>query len=82
MSKFREAAKYHAVKVATGTVLLVSSVGAFADDFTTATTAVQTEVLSKVGIAVTAGFAIMTVVLGASIGFGLLSKFINKGAQG
>jgi hypothetical protein len=45
-------------------------------------TAVQGSVIADAGTASGAGFAVMTVVLSLSIGFGLLSKFISKGAKG
>lgn len=47
-----------------------------------AVTAIQTEVLGDVETAVGAGFAIMAVVLGASVGMSLLGRFISKGANG
>lgn len=45
-------------------------------------TAIQTEVLADVDTAVAAGFAIMAVVLAASVGMSLLGRFISKGANG
>ncbi|ROQ27582.1 hypothetical protein [Gallaecimonas pentaromativorans] len=45
-------------------------------------TALQTSVTEDVNTAGTSGFAVMTVSLGLSIGMGLLSKFISKGARG
>ncbi|MGO3685999.1 MAG: hypothetical protein ACTJGV_14960 [Proteus vulgaris] len=45
-------------------------------------TAIQTEVLADVATAVTAGFAVLAVVLASSIGFSLLGRFISKGANG
>ena len=71
-------------KIAAGTfagVVMVSSSAHAALDGT-AVTALQTEVLGDVSLATAAGFAVLTVVLASSIGFGLLSKFINKGANG
>jgi hypothetical protein len=47
-----------------------------------AVTAIQTEVLADVSTAVGAGFAVLAVTLASGIGFSLLSKFINKGANG
>ena len=38
--------------------------------------------IADAGVATTAGFAVMTVVLGASVGFSLLGRFIAKGANG
>jgi len=43
---------------------------------------IKTEVLGDVGTAVTAGFGVMAVVLGASIGMSVLGRFISKGANG
>jgi hypothetical protein len=71
-------------KVAGGTfagVLMISGSANAALDGA-AVTALQTEVLGDVTLAVGAGFAVLTVVLASSIGFGLLSKFINKGSNG
>lgn len=45
-------------------------------------TSIQTEVLGDVDLAVAAGFAIMAVVLAASVGMSLLGRFISKGASG
>jgi hypothetical protein len=45
-------------------------------------TAIQTEVLADVSTAVSAGFAVLAVVLASSIGFSLLGRFISKGANG
>jgi len=45
-------------------------------------TAIQTEVLGDVSLAVGAGFAVLAVVLASSIGFSLLGRFISKGASG
>jgi hypothetical protein len=47
-----------------------------------AITAIQTEVLADVALAVAAGFAILAVVLASNVGMSLLSRFINKGANG
>jgi hypothetical protein len=44
--------------------------------------AIKAAVLSDAGTAASAGFAVMAVVLGLSVGFGLLSSFIKKGARG
>ncbi len=44
--------------------------------------AIKTEVLADVGLAVAAGFGILAVVLASSVGMSLLSRFINKGANG
>lgn len=45
-------------------------------------TGIKTEVLGDIDTAVAAGFAIMAVVLGASVGMSLLGRFISKGANG
>lgn len=45
-------------------------------------TAVKDGVVADAGTAVTAGFAVMAVVLGASVGMSLLGRFISKGANG
>ncbi len=44
--------------------------------------AVVTEVLADLGIAVAAGFAIFGTATAAKAGFGMLSRFIGKGARG
>jgi len=48
----------------------------------TIVTAVKDEVIADAGTATTAGFAVMAVVLGASVGMSLLGRFISKGANG
>lgn len=48
----------------------------------TQVTAIQTEVLGDVDTAVTAGFAVMAVVLASTIGMSLLGRFMSKGANG
>lgn len=48
----------------------------------TAVTALETEVLADVATASGSGFTVFTVVIATSVGFALLSKFINKGANG
>lgn len=55
---------------------------AFAALDSTAVTAVQTEVLADAETAFGSGMAVLTVVLAMGIGMGLLSRFINKGANG
>lgn len=45
-------------------------------------TAVQASVIEDAGTASGAGFAVMTVVLSLTIGFGLLQSFVRKGAKG
>ncbi len=45
-------------------------------------TTVKDGVIADAGTAVTAGFAVMAVVLGASVGMSLLGRFISKGANG
>lgn len=74
--------KNTALLVAIGSALATVGSSAFAALDATAVTAVQTAVTTDTATASAAGFAVMTVVLGTSIGFGLLSKFINKGAKG
>ena len=64
----------------TSTALVASSANAALD--ATAITSIQTEVLADVALAVAAGFAILAVVLASSVGMSLLSRFINKGANG
>ncbi len=64
----------------TGTALVASSANAALD--ATQITAIQTEVLADVALAVAAGFAILAVVLASNVGMSLLSRFINKGANG
>ncbi len=43
---------------------------------------VKDGVIADAGTATTAGFAVMAVVLGASVGMSLLGRFISKGANG
>lgn len=43
---------------------------------------VKDTVIADAGTATTAGFAVMAVVLGASVGMSLLGRFISKGANG
>lgn len=45
-------------------------------------TAVQASVIADAGTSSAAGFAVMTVVLSLTIGFGLLQSFVRKGAKG
>ncbi|MBN8446206.1 MAG: hypothetical protein J0M22_12145 [Gammaproteobacteria bacterium] len=45
-------------------------------------TSVKDGVIADAGTAVTAGFGVMAVVLGASVGMSLLGRFISKGANG
>jgi hypothetical protein len=45
-------------------------------------TALETEVLADVSTAAGSGFTVFTVVIATTVGFALLSKFINKGANG
>lgn len=69
--------------VVIGSILAFGANVAFAaGELQAAATATQTEVLSNAGIAVAAGFAVLTVVLGYSSGFSLLKSFISKGARG
>lgn len=44
--------------------------------------ALKTEVLADIGLAVAAGFGIMTVVVASSIGMAVLGRFVSKGASG
>lgn len=44
--------------------------------------AVQAEVIGDAQTAAGAGFAVMAVVLGLSVGMALLGRFISKGARG
>ncbi|ATG73931.1 hypothetical protein AN401_08740 [Zobellella denitrificans] len=48
----------------------------------TAVADIQAAVIADASTAAGAGFAVMTVVLGLSVGFGLLRAFISKGARG
>ncbi len=43
---------------------------------------VKSGVIADAGTATSAGFAVMAVVLGASVGMSLLGRFISKGANG
>lgn len=43
---------------------------------------IQAEVIGDIGIATTAGFAILAVSLGATVGMSLIGRFISKGANG
>jgi len=71
-------------KILTAATLALSMVAgsAFAALDSAAVTAVQTEVLADAETAFSSGMAVLTVVLAMSIGMGLLSRFINKGANG
>ncbi|WP_440877628.1 hypothetical protein [Thalassotalea sp. PLHSN55] len=66
--------------VGTGATVVAGSANAALDG--TAVTALETEVLADVATASGAGFTVFTVVIATSVGFALLSKFINKGANG
>lgn len=68
--------------VVIGSVLAFGPIAAFADELALAATATQTSVIASAGVAVAAGFAVLTVVLGYSAGFSLLKSFISKGARG
>lgn len=48
----------------------------------TEVTNIKDAVLADASTAAGAGFAVMAVVLGLSVGFSLLSSFIKKGARG
>lgn len=72
-------------KVVSGTLLataamISSSAHAALDQGTV--DGIVTEVTADAGIAITAGFSVLGVVLAASIGFSLLGRFISKGANG
>ena len=71
-------------KIITAFTLALSTVAgsAFAALDSAAVTAVQTEVLADAETAFSSGMAVLTVVLAMGIGMGLLSRFINKGANG
>ena len=71
-------------KIITASTLALSTVAgsAFAALDSAAVTAVQTEVLADAETAFSSGMAVLTVVLAMGIGMGLLSRFINKGANG
>ena len=56
-----------------GLALTAGSVHAAVD-----TTAIQTALLADVGTVAAYGFAILTAVLGASVGIKLVKKFTNK----
>lgn len=71
-------------KILTACTLALSTVAgsAFAALDSGAVTAVQNEVLADAETAFSSGMAVLTVVLAMGIGMGLLSRFINKGANG
>jgi hypothetical protein len=56
-----------------GSMLVAGSASAAVD-----VTAIQTALLADVGTVATYGFAVLTAVLGASIGIKLVKKFTNK----
>lgn len=62
--------------------LSVVSAPSFAALDATEVTAIKDAVLADASTAATAGFGVMAVVLGLSVGFSLLSSFIKKGARG
>ncbi len=62
------------------TALLATNANAALDS--TVIDSIKTEVLGDVNLAVAAGFAILAVTLASSVGMSLLSRFINKGANG
>jgi len=66
--------------IGTGMAMVAGSANAALDG--TAVTALETEVLADVATASGSGFTVFTVVIATSVGFALLSKFINKGANG
>ncbi len=66
--------------VLTATAFVSASASAALD--ASKVTALETEVLADVATATGSGFTVFTVVIAASVGFALLSKFINKGANG
>lgn len=68
----------HAVLVALATV----GASAHAEIDATALAAIKSSVLADVTTASTTGFAVMAVVLAASIGMSLLGTFVRKGASG
>lgn len=81
--KIMNVVRKYAAPVALAAATVVSSAAFAAGSLDSATvTAVQGSVIADAGTASGAGFAVMTVVLSLSIGFGLLSKFISKGAKG
>lgn len=81
--KFMNVVRKYAAPVALAAATVVSSAAFAAGSLdSAAVTAVQGSVIADAGTASGAGFAVMTVVLSLSIGFGLLSKFISKGAKG
>lgn len=82
--KIMNVVRKYAAPVALAAASVVASTASYAvGSLDSATvTAVQGSVIADAGTASGAGFAVMTVVLSLSIGFGLLSKFISKGAKG
>jgi len=66
--------------IATGSAMISGVANAALDG--TAVTALETEVLADVATASGSGFTVFTVVIATTVGFALLSKFINKGANG
>lgn len=70
------------VLLAIATVTAFAATSAHAALDAAVVTGIKTEVLGDIDTAVAAGFAIMAVVLGASVGMSLLGRFISKGANG
>lgn len=65
--------KAQKILIGLGTLVTAGSASAAVD-----TTAIQTAVLADVAAVSAYGFAILTAVLGASIGIKLVKKFTNK----
>jgi len=64
--------------IATGLTFMATNANAALD--ATVVDGIKTEVLADVGTAVTAGFAVLGVVIASRVGMSLLSRFISKGA--
>jgi len=80
--KIRQAFKKYAAPVVAGMSLVAVGAANAATDISTYAADLQTDVTGSATTAAATGFAVLTVVLGLSVGFALLSSFVRKGARG
>lgn len=74
--------KYVVPAVAVGSAVLAGpTMAAVATEFTTEVTNISTDALAYIAATAVAGLGVLAVGLGWDIGFGLLKKFIKKGAK-
>jgi len=67
---------------AIGLAAVVSGAANATTDISTYATTLEADVTASAGTAAASGFGVLTVVLGLSVGFALLSSFVRKGARG